>query len=75
MRKRRLAQARRPEEQQVVQRLASLAGRRNEDLKLLAHRGLTHVVGQTLRTQGAVYIVFIGAVARGGNDAFDGLHE
>lgn len=55
-----LAQARRAEQQDVIQRLAALARRRDEDLQLLARALLPHVLLQGLGPQGALDGLFVG---------------
>ena len=72
---RRFAQARRPEHQQMVKRLAALLGGGNEDFELFAHRLLANVIGQSYRAKGAVDAFFIRACCFRGDDAFDVLHE
>ena len=57
VRQRGLAQARRAEDQGVVERLAPLPGRGDEDVQLPLHGRLAHVVGQALRTDRAVELV------------------
>ena len=52
MGQRSLAQSRRPENEHVVQRVAAAPGGFNEDLHLLAHRLLPHVLVQGFGTQG-----------------------
>lgn len=54
VRQRRLAEPRRTEQQDVIQRLAASASRSDEDLHLAVHGGLTDVIGQLTRAQGAV---------------------
>ncbi|KAF1056725.1 MAG: hypothetical protein GAK34_00134 [Delftia tsuruhatensis] len=58
VRQRGLAQARRAEQQHMVQRLAALSGRADEDLQLLARLGLAHVLLQQLGAQGALHGLF-----------------
>jgi hypothetical protein len=61
-----LAQARRAEDQRVVEGLAAPARRLDEQLHLLAHGRLADVLGQAQRADGAVLDFF--AVAAGGGD-------
>ena len=49
-----LAKPRRAEDQQVIERLATLARRRDEDLHLLADGILTGVIGQQLGPDGPI---------------------
>ena len=51
LRQRRLAEAGRPDEQHVIQRLAARLGRFDEYFQVLAHRLLTREVGEHLRPQ------------------------
>ena len=48
-----LAQTRRPEQQNMVERLLAFLGSANEDFQLLAHLGLADVLAQLLGAQGA----------------------
>ena len=61
-----LAQARRAEDQRVVQGLLAAAGGADEQLHLLAHAGLADVVGQAQRADGAVQLLLALARAGGG---------
>ncbi len=69
VRQRGLAQARRAEQQHVVQRLAALLRRADEDLQLLARLGLAHVLAQALGPQRALHGLFGRGDGRGGDDA------
>ena len=69
VRQRRLAEARRPENQHVIQRFAAVARRSDEDLHLRLDGALPDVVGQHPRPDRAFYrFVFAGALRP--NDAF-----
>src|SRR5207253_5431052 len=63
-----LAQAGRPEQQHVVQRLAALACRADEDLQLLARLGLANVLAQQLGAQRALDRLLVGRSRRGRQD-------
>ena len=65
VRERRLAEAGRAEQQHVVQRLAALLRRADEDLELLARLGLADVFGEALRPQRAFDRLFVGRGGRG----------
>ena len=60
VRERGLAQTRRTEQQHVVERLAALAGRTDEDVELLACLGLADVLGQRARAQRALDLLLVG---------------
>ena len=62
------AQARRPEDQHVVQGFGAFAGGADENLHLLTHPRLTDVIRQPARTDLTVERNFISA-GRGGNQA------
>ena len=59
VRERGLAQARRPEEQHVVERFAAPARRLDEDLELPAHLFLADVFGERRRAQRALDLLFV----------------
>jgi hypothetical protein len=77
VRERRLAQARRAEQQHVVERLAPAARRLDEDGELLARFLLADIVGEPHRPQRAFELLFLGggggrrdqAIAFNGHDA------
>ena len=54
VRQRSLAQAWRPKEQHVVQRLFPLFGRADEDLQLLPHLGLADIIVEQFGAQSAL---------------------
>src|SRR5690606_28403402 len=54
-----LAQSRGAEDQHMIQRLAAAAGGRHEQLHLLAHGGLTDIVGQPVGADGPVDHLFL----------------
>ena len=56
----RLAQSGRPGEQHVVEGLAAVAGRLDEDLELFLDAGLAHEVGELLGPQRLVEVAFVG---------------
>jgi hypothetical protein len=62
-----LAQARRAEQQHVVEGLAALPGRLDEDLQLVADLLLAHVIGQALGAQRPLQRLFLVAGALGGS--------
>jgi hypothetical protein len=64
-----LAQARRAEQQHVIQRLAALFGGADEDLQLLARLGLTHVLIQQLGPQRALQRLLARRRGGGGHQA------
>jgi len=64
-----LAEAGRPEDQHVVERVAAGLGRFDVDLQLLAHRGLAEVVGQALGADAGVG----GVILAGGAGADDAV--
>ena len=55
-----LAQAGRAKQQHMVQRLVALARRADENLQLLAHLGLAHVLVEQLGAQRALHRLFVG---------------
>ena len=55
-----LAQARRAEQQHVVERLGALAGGADEDVELLARLDLADVVVEPLGPQRALHRLFVG---------------
>ena len=59
------AQTGRAKKQHVIERFLALAGRADEDFKLLARLGLAHVFVQQLRAQGALQRFFVGRGGRG----------
>ena len=71
MAERGLAQARRPEDQHMVQRFAATLGRFDVDRHLLAHRLLAEILVQPLRTDGGVEDVLF-ATGAAGDDAVCG---
>ena len=64
----------RAEDQHVIQRLAAIAGRRDEDLHLLAHRGLADVIGQGLGPDGTIDGRIVGG-GLGTDEAIGILHR
>jgi hypothetical protein len=66
---RRLAQARRAEQQHVIEHLGALARRADEDLELLARLGLADVVRQPLGTQRALHRLLVRRGRAGGHHA------
>ena len=64
-----LAQARRAEQQHMVQRLVALARRADKNLQLLAHLGLAHVVVQQLGPQRPLHRLFAARQRRGRDHA------
>jgi hypothetical protein len=64
-----LAQPRRAEQQHVVQRLVALAGGADEDLQLLAHLDLAHVLVEQLGPQRALDGLLLRGHGRGGDHA------
>ena len=66
VRERGLAEARRAEDQHVIERLAAVARGRDEDLHLRLHGRLADVVGERLRPHRAVVDLFL-ALAAGGD--------
>jgi hypothetical protein len=64
-----LAQAGRPEDQHVVERVAARLGRLDVDLQLLAHRRLAEVVGKALGADAGVG----GVILAGGAGADDAV--
>src|SRR6185503_12341353 len=65
VRERRLAQARRPEQQRVIERLAALPRGRDEDVELRFHAWLADVLGELAWTNGAIErLVFLGGERR-----------
>ncbi len=65
LRQRRLAQARRADEQHVIERLAARLGGFDEHLEVLARRLLAGEIGENLRTQGG----FVLGALFGGDEA------
>ena len=62
VRERRLAEARRAEQQRVIERFAALPRGRDEDLELRFHARLADVLGEPARPHGAVErLVVLGA--------------
>ena len=53
-----LAQPGRAKQQHMIQRLLAIARRTDEDLHLLAHHLLAHIVGQHFRANGTVVCLF-----------------
>src|SRR5690606_21923161 len=68
VRERGLAEARRAEQQQVVERLGTVPGGRHEDVELLADAGLPDVVGQRPRPQGPFDDLLAGRSRCGGDE-------
>ena len=71
LRQRRLAEAGRPDEQHVIERLAARLGRFDEDLEVLARRLLAGEIGEHLRTQRGVVL---GTLLGGDEAAGRGAH-
>ena len=71
LRERGLAEARRPEDQRVIQRLAALDRGLHEDLQLRLDLLLADIVGEPLRADGAIDGLFF-LRARGLHDAIGG---
>ena len=69
VRERRLAEARRPGQQDVVDRLAALLGRRQRDRELLAHDLLPDELVELARPQRAVGLVLVAARGVGADQA------
>ncbi len=69
VRQRRLAEARRAEQQHVIERLAALARRLDEDAELLADLLLADVFVEAARAQRALDDLFLRARGLGGDDA------
>ena len=59
----------------MVERLAALPGRADEDLELLARPRLADVLAQQLRAQRAFQGFFLGRAGSGADDAFRGRGE
>src|SRR5262245_64920819 len=65
VRERRLAESRRPEDQHVIERFATLARSADENLELRLHGSLADVIGERARTNGAIYrLVFASSTTR-----------
>ena len=69
VRKRRLAQARRPEKQHMVERLVSAAGGLDKDFELLPDTRLADIFLERTRTQSLLNGVLVGRGAFRSNDA------
>src|SRR5574343_1813865 len=67
-----LTQARRTEEQHVIERLAAFPGGLDEDFQLFADFHLTGIVGQPLGAQGTLERFLLGRFGLGRDDAVDG---
>src|SRR3546814_8455813 len=65
-------QARRAEQQDMIQRLVAIAGRLDEDFKLLAHAMLADVFLEFARTQGTLDGFFVRRCALRRDDALGG---
>ena len=72
LRQRGLAEAGRTDEQHVIQRLAALARRLDEDREILARLLLADEVGQRLRTQRGVADIVAAALGRDHADVIAG---
>ncbi|MNE08586.1 hypothetical protein D3C80_1012390 [compost metagenome] len=68
-----LAEARRAEDQRVVQRFRPTSGRLDEQLHLFAHAGLADVLGQLQRADGAILLLL--AFARRSRDQAVGFNH